>query len=247
MWKSIKREFLLNVDSLWQFLAIIGGAWGIGLIIDAAIFYFSKDDEVFIVGLIASAMALVCLGILFPAFFFSSSFEQAVKLGCTRRAFLMGMAVTELVHTLCGTVLVIILAFLESWIGRLTLPDRYSIGKLEEMLAEIDGSTLAVLGIALGAMLELACAGIFLGACMQRWGQKAFWGIYIVGMVICFFGSSVNMIDTDTLLGRIWRALSQAASFVPGFLWTALAILVLPAFAAVGVCMLLHASVRSAA
>ena len=246
MWKSIKREFLLNVDNLWESAAIIGGAWVIGLIIDAIIFHFSHDDEVFIGGLIASAMSFICVALLMPAYYFSCGYEQAVSMGCTRRAFVVGMAVTTFVHTLCGMACVIVLALLESWIGRLTVPERYSIGKLAELLPELKENVLTLL-ILFGIMLELVCASMFLGACMQRWGRRAFWGFYIGGMSLSLFGSSVSMIDTNTFYGRILRTISQAASHIPGGVWTALAILGLPILGVVGVCLLLRGSVRQSA
>lgn len=246
MWKSIKREFLLNVDTLWQSMAIMGAAWAVGILIDMCIFHFSRDDEVFIVGLIASGMTLVVMALVMPMYMFSCGYEQALSMGCTRRRFLAGMAVTGYVHLLCELVCVVVLALAESLIGRLLVPDRYSIGKLADMLGTARENLLVLLA-ALGILLELLCAGIFLGAALQRWGRRTLWGMYGAGIFLTLFGNTIKMIDTDTFIGRIWRALSQAVSFIPGGVWVALGILAAPVLGVVGVFLLLRGSVRQAA
>ena len=45
--KSIKREFLLNRNSLWQSLAVLGGAWLLGEALSLCIMYFAHEEEYF--------------------------------------------------------------------------------------------------------------------------------------------------------------------------------------------------------
>ena len=47
MLKSIKREFLLNRNSLWQSLAVLGGAWLLGEALSLCIMYFAHEEEYF--------------------------------------------------------------------------------------------------------------------------------------------------------------------------------------------------------
>ena len=47
MLKSIKREFLLNRNSLWQSLAVLGGAWLLGEALSLCIMYVAHEEEYF--------------------------------------------------------------------------------------------------------------------------------------------------------------------------------------------------------
>ena len=47
MLKSIKRDFLLNRNSLWQSLAVLGGAWLLGEALSLCIMYFAHEEEYF--------------------------------------------------------------------------------------------------------------------------------------------------------------------------------------------------------
>lgn len=47
MLKSIKREFLLNRNSLWQSLAVLGGAWLLGEALSLCISYFAHEESIF--------------------------------------------------------------------------------------------------------------------------------------------------------------------------------------------------------
>ena len=62
MLKSIKREFLLNRNSLWQSLAVLGGAWLLGEALSLCIMYFAHEEEYFSLGTVFAAIMLVMFG-----------------------------------------------------------------------------------------------------------------------------------------------------------------------------------------
>lgn len=90
MLKSIKREFLLNRNSLWQSLAVLGGAWLLGEALSLCIMYFAHEEEYFSLGTVFAAIMLVMFGVIFALYYFSCGYEQALTMSCTRRRFCLG-------------------------------------------------------------------------------------------------------------------------------------------------------------
>lgn len=64
MLKSIKREFLLNRNSLWQSLAVLGGAWLLGEALSLCIMYVAHEEEYFSLGTVFAAIMLVMFGVI---------------------------------------------------------------------------------------------------------------------------------------------------------------------------------------
>ena len=177
MLKSIKREFLLNRNSLWQSLAVLGGAWLLGEALSLCIMYFAHEEEYFSLGTVFAAIMLVMFGVIFALYYFSCGYEQALTMSCTRRRFLFGMFVTVCLQLLC----------LVGGIVVLTLLDR-GLYLLLFRGMPIDGpdllqpEALRWAWVILPAVLVLACTGLFLGACIQRWGRRALWLLWAAYM-----------------------------------------------------------------
>ena len=154
MLKSIKREFLLNRNSLWQSLAVLGGAWLLGEALSLCIMYFAHEER-------------------------------------------------------------------WAW-------------------------------VILPAVLVLACTGLFLGACIQRWGRRALWLLWAAYMAVFLFGDTFTRLaegaGRDTLLGRALGAVVDVLAFIPGGpARVLLALALLTAATVSGAALLLRGSVRQTA
>ena len=214
MLKSIKREFLLNRNSLWQSLAVLGGAWLLGEALSLCIMYFAHEEEYFSLGTVFAAIMLVMFGVIFALYYFSCGYEQALTMSCTRRRFLFGMFVTVCLQLLC----------LVGGIVVLTLLDR-GLYLLLFRGMPIDGpdllqpEALRWAWVILPAVLVLACTGLFLGACIQRWGRRALWLLWAAYMAVFLFGDTFTRLaegaGRDTLLGRALGAPPAAAAHPP--------------------------------
>lgn len=243
MGKSIKRQVLASRSDFWQVPAFLGGAWLVGMGINVGIQIAAPQDAMFIVGVIATGMAYVILELIVPAYNFSVGMEQAVSLGCTRRGSIIGLLCATLLQMASSFVVACLLAAAEFGIGRWALGERYSAGKLEGLTEEL----WPLLGVCGGVMLGLLCLAVFCGACMQRWGRKAFivlWGLCVLASL---FGSSFHTVSqADSLLGRFLRGLGGAFAGVPPQVWNVLVTAALPALAAFGIWLLLNSSVQTA-
>ena len=74
--------------------------------------------------------------------------------------------------------------------------------------------------VILPAVLVLACTGLFLGACIQRWGRRALWLLWAAYMAVFLFGDTFTRLaegaGRDTLLGRALGAVVDVLAFIPG-------------------------------
>ena len=170
----------------------MGGAWLLGEALSLCIMYFAHEEEYFSLGTVFAAIMLVMFGVIFALYYFSCGYEQALTMSCTRRRFLFGMFVTVCLQLLC----------LVGGIVVLTLLDR-GLYLLLFRGMPIDGpdllrpEALRWAWVILPAVLVLACTGLFLGACIQRWGRRALWLLWAAYMAVFLFG------DTFTRLADI--------------------------------------------
>ena len=83
MWSSIRREFSVNRDSLWQSGLILAGACLLGEGIAAVMMgIFSREPFFIPLGTMMAVGAAVVSGVIFPAYYFSCGYEQALAMGC---------------------------------------------------------------------------------------------------------------------------------------------------------------------
>lgn len=247
MLKSIKREFLLNLDSLWQTLAFLSGAWLLGEIMSLCILYFAHADTYFSLGTVFAAIILVLFGVIFALYYFSCGYEQALTMSCTRRHFLVGMFVTVCLQLLCFVAGMAVLVLLDRGLYLL-----FFRGMPLEGLDLLRPEVLRWAWVVLPSVLVIACAGMFLGACIQRWGRRALWLLWGVYMAVFLFGDTFTRLaegaGRDTLLGRALGAVVDVLAFIPGGAARALlALALLAAATASGAVMLLRGSVRQTA
>lgn len=247
MLRSIKREFLLNRNSLWQSLALLGGGWLFGLALLLGIVWLADETELVPLGTIFAGLVLVFIGVLYSIYYFACGYEQALTMSCTRRRFLVGIFVTTCLQLLCLIVAVLALSALELGIFRLFFRGyTLDLGPLAPpMLARFAWVPLA-------AVPAVVCAGMFLGACVQRWGRRALWLLWGLYMIFVLFGDTFrNMAEganRNTLLGSVVGAAADALARIPdGPMRGVLALVLLVAATVAGLWMLLHGSVRAKA
>ena len=106
--------------------------------------------------------------------------------------------------------------------------------------------------VILPAVLVLACTGLFLGACIQRWGRRALWLLWAAYMAVFLFGDTFTRLaegaGRDTLLGRALGAVVDVLAFIPGGpARVLLALALLTAATVSGAALLLRGSVRQTA
>lgn len=238
MAKDIRREFLLNLDSLALLLGIEAAGWLGGLIL--GVFLTMREGELFILGRIFGLVSLVVAAVLVPMVCFSGGYEQALQMGCTRRRFLTGITGALLAQGVCGLALLAVLWEAERLIGMLLLGARYEEGKMTQCLPWL----LAHLWIVPAALAATVCLGAFCGACLHRWGRAALWTAWCAGVLLLLLGNLP--VGVGTPLGRFLAPLRRRLAAVTPAGWAIAGGLAAAALGAAGMALLLHDRVRSA-
>ena len=246
MWKSIGREFSVNRDALWQSELILAGACLFGEVLTFCIWRFSGAEPEFIpLGLILTAGAALVCALIFPAYYFSCGYEQALALGCTRGRFLAGETVLSLVHILLLMATAGLGALADLGFYRVFYPQAYQGVDWRDF--RIDASFLAI--AALGA-LPLLCFGLSFGAALQRWGKRAFWVLWGGFMALSYLGGPmVHMMKNsseNSLLRRMLGAIGRFLAFLPEKAYLYLGGAAMLAAGVFGAVLLLRGSVRHA-
>lgn len=247
MIKSIKREISVNRDSLWQSELVLVGAYLAGEVFLLCILHFFGEEPEFIpLGFIITMIAAVICAVMFPAYYFSCGYEQALTLGCTRGRFLAGELALSLMHIvqLLATAGLAFLADLGFY--RALYPQVYA--QIDWDGFEINASFFAAAAVAVAALL---CFGVFFGALLQRWGKRAFWVMWGVFMALSYLSGPLMRLvakggEQDSLLGRACRAAARVLAFLPGVVYLCMGCVALLAMGVFGIVLLLRGSVRRA-
>ncbi len=245
MWSSIRREFSVNRDSLWQSGLILAGACLLGEGIAAVMMgIFSREPFFIPLGTMMAVGAAVVSGVIFPAYYFSCGYEQALAMGCTRGRFLAGSLALSLVHIVLMLAAASLAILADMGFYRAFYPQIYAAIDWTDFPS---GGVLAG-GLALAAAV-LLCFGLFLGAALQRWGKRAFWVLWGICMAASFLSGPMVHLAKDgeaSLLGRIAGSVGHALAFLPGMVYLCFAGAVLLAAGVFGAVLLLRGSIRHA-
>lgn len=219
MWKSIKRELSVNRDSLWQSGLILAGACLLGEVIAFIMMRIFSDEPAFIpFGMLLAVITVVVCGVIFPAYYFSCGYEQALTMGCTRGRFLVGALVLSLVHIVLMFAAAMLAMLVDLGLCRALYPRVYAATDWTDFWTGFPSAAVLLGGLALAAAV-LLCAGLFLGACLQRWGKRAFWILYGVGLSMLLLGGPLSHLSEgaagDSPLGRMFGGLGRALSLLP--------------------------------
>ena len=198
----IKKQFKLRKDEIVIVGRIECVTFILGMIMLALIVKFDNTtDKVFELGsIIAIAISLFTTFILIFATF-GVSFNNAVCMGRTRKAFVTSYVVV----TFCMTCAILIVGFLLSFVERLLCTIIYP-NYIFEYVAMNHITPMIVLAIILIEVI----VPVFIGTLLARYGMKAFWIMWVIWM----FGFTVlprmmnNIYENDhSVIGEIERKL----------------------------------------
>lgn len=254
MWKAIRREFSVNRDNLWQSGLILAGVCLLGEVVTCLLQHIFSDDPEFVpMGMLLAAITAVVCAVIFPAYYFSCGYEQALTMGCTRGRFLAGTLALSFCHIALLMLLSGMAVFVDLGFYRVFYPQIYAKIDWAGFWTDfpLDGiSALGAIGaLALGAA-GLVCMGLFFGACVQRWGKRAFWILYGVIVAPTILAGPLAHVSEgvgkDSPLGQMLDSLGRVLARlpVPAYLWFGGAALL--AAGVFGAVLLLRGGVRRA-
>lgn len=246
MFRKVLRNELRDYPKA---MLLCGGAsvgfWAFGVLLSLLI-RFTEGDLFYLP--LGGIMAL--FGGMFALIFtlasaFSAGFELAVKMGVTRRGFLIGEALFALIAAVSVMVTAALLMLLEIPVGMLVaeewLTDGFAL--TFEVAAFIPWYIWAALPFV------VVILGMFAGAVFSRFGRTAFWVLYLVFFTPVWLGSPIADIlesgDTSTPIAQFIISAAQVLSAVPGGVWIALGCLIPAALAAFAVWSLMKQEIKA--
>lgn len=202
------------------------GFWLFGVLLSLLI-RFTEGDLFYIpLGGIMSAFGGVFALIFSLASSYSAGFELSVKMGATRRGYLIGESLFALFLAVSSMAVSLAMILLEIPVGMLVAEEWRTNGLALtfEVVSFVPWYIWAAIPFA------VVIIGMFAGALFSRFGRTAFWIMYLVFFTPVWLGSPIAEIiesgDTSTPIGRIIVSAAQALAAVPIGVWIALGCLI---------------------
>lgn len=208
--RALKAEFLCCPKNMLLLGCVALGGWIFGVVLSVIITFTENEGYIPLGGIFAMVIGLMST-LFVIAVYFSAGFDNAVRMGCTRRVYLAAQYMFSLFTILCVTAFSGIL-MLGEW---LVCGDSPIFGIFEFFPWYI--ATLIP--------LILLIFGSFIGALFARFGKAAFWIAYAVCFAPMILGDPIGRIvesgDTSTAIGRIIVTVAGWLAAVPMWVWTA--------------------------
>ncbi len=189
--KELKKQLYLMKNDIWStiFTEII--LFLVGQIIFSIGMYLSNDDETVFEQGTCLALAAVCFLQLFSGFYITArNFSTTVIMSGTRREFIWTHALLSYVQCIVTMLLVYLFHLLELWKLRTFYADK---------VLEFNFSVLFQWKYMLAICFAILVFRMFVGALYLKFGQKVYWVIWGLWIVIAAGADKLSDLVKDTL------------------------------------------------
>lgn len=214
--KMIKMRW----DELVLYLGV--GLFGavFGEIILALLAYMESEDpikRVFRLGTIFAIVAMLFTQLLFGIFGLGQWFNYQVAFGVTRKKFICCDVLVSLIWSLATVLFAGVLYVAEGGLLKVFFA-AYPENNILESLHLSPGMLVTVILLGLVCLTALK---EMLGSLVMRFGNKAFWVIWAIWMLICILPARIQRMDEGNLLSKIFAGIARWISQVPAAAWGA--------------------------
>ena len=179
---------------LLQFLGITAVGYLIGLIVVFIVMNVAKDNTCATAGTMLAVTAFAFIHLFGITFSFIGDFNMAISLGETRKRFVAGYALFNLLEIAVLELEIVVFGVVEKFLLENAFP---------QSVMEIDLTTFFSWKYLLGTMLILETVELFFGAIILKYGMKAFWVLWAVWMIGCLV--PINIEKNEKLSGTLAR------------------------------------------
>ena len=168
---------------LLQFLGITAVGYLIGLIVVFIVMNVAKDNTCATAGTMLAVTAFAFIHLFGITFSFIGDFNMAISLGETRKRFVAGYALFNLLEIAVLELEIVVLGVVEKFLLENAFP---------QAVMEIDLTTFFSWKYLLGTMLILETVELFFGAVILKYGMKAFWVLWALWMLVCLVPMNIE-------------------------------------------------------
>lgn len=177
---------------LLQFLGITAVGYLIGLIVVFIVMNVAKENTCATAGTMLAFIAFAFMHLFGISFSFMGDFNMAISLGATRKSFVAGYVLFNLLEIAVLEVEIILFGMFEKFMLKTAFP---------QASMEIDLTTFFTWKYLLGAMVVFTVLEMLLGAVILRYGVKAFWVLWAIWMIVCL--APMNIEKNEKLSGEL--------------------------------------------
>lgn len=178
MLKQLWKDVRLNIHDLLVMLAAMAGGMVLGVVMVCIIMHVDADPgSWFCMGTLFCCLVGVVFQLIRGAFGYSTEFQLALAMGCTRREFMVSYFLRALISGAIVLALTRLVYSLELHLYTALFPQYGN---------DADFSVIFRWNVLLIAIFAMALIPMFLGSLYSRYGKKGMAAFYVIWLFCCF-------------------------------------------------------------
>lgn len=168
---------------LLQFLGITAVGYLIGLIVVFIVMNAAKESTCATAGTMLAVIAFAFMHLFGITFSFMGDFNMAISLGATRKSFVAGYALFNLLEIAVLELEIVVFGVVEKFLLENAFP---------QAVMEIDLTNFFTWNYLTGVLVVFTAVEMFFGAVILKYGMKAFWVLWALWMLICLVPMNIG-------------------------------------------------------
>ena len=191
---SFLIQYKVRKAELLQFLGITAVGYLIGLIVVFIVMNVAKDNTCATAGTMLAVIAFAFIHLFGITFSFIGDFNMAISLGATRKSFVAGYALFNLLEIAVLELEIVVFGVVEKFLLENAFP---------QAVMEIDLTNFFTWNYLTGVLVVFTAVEMFFGAVILKYGMKAFWVLWAFWMIGCLV--PINIEKNERLSGTLAR------------------------------------------
>lgn len=190
---------------LLQFLGITAVGYLIGLIVVFIVMNVAKENTCATAGTMLAVIAFAFIHLFGITLSFMGDFNMAISLGTTRKSFVSGYVLFNLLEIAVLELEIVVFGVVEKLLLENAFP---------QAVMEIDLTNFFTWNYLSGVLVVFTAVEMFFGAVILRYGMKVLWILWAVWMIICLV--PMNIAKNEKLSGELAKlGLFLGGKFTP--------------------------------
>ena len=189
---SFLTQCKVRKAELLQFFGIVAGGYLVGLIIVFIVMNATKENSYATVGTMLAVIVFAFMHLFGISFSFMGDFNMAISLGATRKSFVSGYVLFNLLEIAVLEVEIVVFGVVEKLLLENAFP---------QAVMEIDLTNFFTWNYLSGVLVVFTAVEMFFGAVILRYGVKAFWVLWAIWMIVCL--APMNIEKNEKLSGEL--------------------------------------------
>ena len=189
---SFLTQCKVRKAELLQFLGIVAGGYLVGLIIVFIVMNATKENSYAMVGTMLAVLLFAFIHLFAISFSFMGEFNTAISLGATRKSFVSGYVLFNLLEIAVLELEIVVFGVVEKFLLENAFP---------QAVMEIDLTNFFTWNYLSGVLVVFTAVEMFFGAVILKYGIKAYGVLWALWMLITLV--PMNIEKNEKLSGEL--------------------------------------------